>query len=794
MKYIGQFRNIDNKLYTVYIITGKSETVTKDIVLSGSPFVTEMDTSDDNVYKPVKYQGATVGVVTRDESDYMFNVYSGEANGTDVRLYDEDNNLVWGGFATPVVYNNGYTSVHENLEIEAIDGLSILQYYKYHTDHKEIRSFAEIITKLLVRCEVYDEWYVDASIKKNETSERPLLNDIYISEQNFFDEKEDNETDDDVAWTCKEVLEEICKYLGLVCVGQGNKVYFMDYDAIRNGSQSYFKYSVGSTSASLVRMYERVIIDGRLYRGDGSNISLDNVYNKVTVKDDFYTFENVIPDIYDTAKNITKSSDPALKTSENIGNGIYGEVVQGPQGNTADDTNSNMICMVDRVFNTEDDTYGECNAVFVKYFDNPYYNFYGYKGTDLSALNYTDTKTMHGAIIAKFFVKELEETYLRSWIDIITNKPNVATLDDWMAKNQISKVTFDDYVLMVNAENGHISNDEMMSYPMFETATADTTALFGGQNAYLVMQGTYIWHSMDYDPYPIPGDEVDIGEGRYAMKAGQTYLVAKLQWGNLYWNGSSWTTSNVTFKIPYMRDDSSDDARRADATMFKGQKFVNTVSWRIGISESGYIIPIPTGKVMSGLPKLTMYKPFDPEYVSTSSGDDYGQWYKHNVVLLKDFAIKAVIGDPTYSGRNKSDTVYTNVINAHHAQSMEEVKLKICTNDGKTPNYSSVGYSENGTEFQFFEKMYNALCATNGIYDHNGNSANKMLRPEEWLVHRLTNQYKQPCARLELELNRSFKPFCVLTDKWLDTRRFVVDAQRTDYRLGQTTVTLVEKK
>ena len=794
MKYIGTFKDIDNNGYTVYIITNKSEQVTREITLSGTPFVTEMDTSDENIYKPVKYQSATVSVVTENETDYMFDVYSGNANNTDIRVYDDNDNLVWGGFATPVLYNNGYTSVHEILNIEAIDGLSILQYYKYSTSSKTIKSFAQIITDILAKCEVYDEFYINASQKLTSSSSTCILNDLYISEQNFFDEKDSDETDDDVAWTCQEVLEEICTYLGLVCVGNGNKVYFLDLDAIKNNQNAYWKYNVGQTGYSYVSLSETIALNGELYRGTGSTLSLDNVYNKVSIKDDFYKFDDIIPDIYDTAQNITKSSDPTLQSSTNINDGMYGEVVQGVQGNSTTDTNNNMIIMIDRVYDPEEEEYTYYNAVFVKYFKNPYYRFYSYGNPSNDSLNYTDTKTMHGACIAKFYVKKMEETYAQSWLQYLIGINNYSdhTLDDWMAKNQISSVNFKDYIMMLNPETNHITNENITSYPYFETLGSDFNALFGGDNAYLVIKGKYIYHYFNNDPYPIPEDEPDISEGRYAMDAGNTYLLAKLQWGDQYWNGTEWSSTNSTFQIPYMRDDTSNGDRRADGTMFKSLEFVNTVTWRIGITEKGYMIKMPTGKVMSGMPKLTVYKPFDPNYHSTKSGDNEGQWYKHSVVFLEDFSIKAVIGDPTYSDVNDSDTVYTNIIDNHHVQEMEEIKLKICTNDNKNPNYSSVAYISNN-EYQFLDTIYNSALTSNGVINYNGNSNNGQLRPEEWLIYRLTNQYSQPKIRLTLELNQRMNPYTLVTDKWLLGKKFIIDSQSTDYVNGITTIVLVEK-
>nr|DAV01307.1 MAG TPA: hypothetical protein [Caudoviricetes sp.] len=83
--------------------------------------------------------------------------------------------------------------------------------------------------------------------------------------------------------------------------------------------------------------------------------------------------------------------------------------------------------------------------------------------------------------------------------------------------------------------------------------------------------------------------------------------------------------------------------------MFNNIDFRNTVSWRIGTSEKGYIIKVPNSSVVSGLPILTVYKPFDPNYHSTKSGNNKGQYYKHSVVFLKNFEIKGIIGDPTFS-------------------------------------------------------------------------------------------------------------------------------------------------
>lgn len=781
MRYQGKFYDLKGSQYTVEIITNGTSGRTLNIDLGVSPFVTEMDATDENIYKPCKYSSATVKLVTSAETDYKFDVYSGEANGTKVRLYDKDSNLVWGGFATPVIYNNGFTEIHEELEIEAIDGLSILQYYKYNASPKQILSFIEILMKILSKCEVYKTLYVSDNVYR--LSSKPILNDLYISEQNFFDDKEDNETDDDVAWTCQEVLEEICQYLGFVCVGDGDKIYFLDYDGIKGNVNTYTVYTIGNTTPTQtnVRLSKTLALSQSDYMGGSNTISLDNVYNKVSVKDSFYTFDSVIPSIYDGAVNVTKSSDPTLQSSTNINNGMYGEVVQGSQGNIDGDSNNNMIVMIDRVYDPEHDEYTTYNACFLKYYLNPNYTFYSYFGADNTAMNYTDTKSFHGACIVKADIEKLDKapSALEIWIRKIANKE--ITLDDWLARNEVGNVSFKNYIMMLNIwNNNFITYDKIQNYPYFTTNSVDTNALFGGDNAYLVISGKYVWHEFNEDPYPIPtGEDVDIENGRYSMDVDDTFLLAKLEWGGQYWNGTAWTSSNTTFKIRYMNEASDVDDRRADATEFKDLDFVNTVTWRIGTDEKGYCIPVPKGKILSGLPKITLYCPYTPNYHSAKTGANVGHYHDHSVVFLKDFDVKAIIGDPTYSDVNESDTVYTNVISEHHVQELEDIEFKICTNDNKNPNYSCTAYKDS-SGYHFITTLTN-------------NAMSLTKTAEEILINRLCNQYKTPRIRLSLQLDNKIVPYETITTSWLSNKKFIVDSQSIDYYNNQSTITLVEK-
>lgn len=75
MKYIGKFRDRFDVLHTVTITT-KNGIGSKIMVLCTSPFIEELEGSDNSIFKPCKYSSATVRVLAK---DYMFNIYQSKA-------------------------------------------------------------------------------------------------------------------------------------------------------------------------------------------------------------------------------------------------------------------------------------------------------------------------------------------------------------------------------------------------------------------------------------------------------------------------------------------------------------------------------------------------------------------------------------------------------------------------------------------------------------------------------------------------------------------------------------------
>ena len=872
MQYIGQFRSIDDKLYKIIITTNGDDKTKKDIVLTGDPFSTEMDTSDDTIYVPAKYQTATVNVLT---DSYLFDIYSTTAQGTKVELYkinegeiivgppvgptttggsvttggigttvggvtggDETvdvggdpetigtggtttggtttgggstttgggstttggtgtgqdpsdvnplEELEWTGYVTPNLYDMGFDEYLEEISVECIDALSTLQYIKYTpvTQQKDITSFISIIDHIIKQCNAYKYFYISDNIQSTVSGSESITENLYISEQNFFNEKDEEQTDNDVAWTCKEVLEEICKFLGVTCIAEGDSVYFIDYDAVKSGRNSYYEYNVGDpTKSKLVTISATKKIVASDYSEDGATLSLDNIYNKATVKADLYDYDNIFPDFFDNTKNITVE-DPKLNADDSVY--YLAEYVAGKDP---------MITFLNWVDGGQKN--GSVNSAFVKYYKSNDVKTYMYdqNGNEVSVdkLNYTDTITINGAVLAKQDVTKLKDGIsFFDWkflkiliIKQITEEKK--PLDVILQKYGKSTLSFSNYIFMFNNSNNHISNDDILKYPFLTTTAKDTTMFFGGDNAYIVISGELYFHSMPVYPYKLPADEVDIENGRKKFDENKYYLLCKLQIGNKFWNGDTWTEDNTTtFKLPISKDYLQKGWNRYDYIMYKDWKFQNTVNWRMGLNKAGYVVKIP--HILTGMPTLTIYKPMD-------FGGETNE-YKSIFVALKNFKMESVIGDKTFSGHNEDDTEYTNVIDQNYVNELDKIEFKINTWDNKKANYSCVAYRDKTGNFNYVDTLYNRALQTEMIGTtryNNTTSQDGALRMEEQLIYKITKQYKTPSVKLELNLRNDILPYMKCTDTTIKDKDFIVDAINKDYRNNKATITLIEKK
>ena len=78
----------------------------------------------------------------------------------------------------------------------------------------------------------------------------------------------------------------------------------IDYCAIRNGINTYYRYDLSDDTGTLVTISNSHTIGNSTELVDTSNISIGNTYNKVGVEADIYPFEKMIPDLFDDVEQV----------------------------------------------------------------------------------------------------------------------------------------------------------------------------------------------------------------------------------------------------------------------------------------------------------------------------------------------------------------------------------------------------------------------------------------------------------------------------------------------------------
>ena len=261
----------------------------RGIELTGSgeaPFSVEI-ADDDFLYTPVRFSTAAIRVVG---GDHLQSLYSTGYRQYRV-MFKRAGSVTWCGFIKPELYTQDYSGTIFELEIECISAMSVLEYIEYKQKSEEGKGFVTL-WELLTRCVSesrgsYSSVYlphVYAGSESDYTAWRNVLQDMTISEQNFFDE-------DDKPMKLKEVLEELCRFLNWTCVDWKGDLYFVDVDH----AGDYYKYTLDFSTYTTVRGFT-ISVQKVTFSGDNHTLDILGGYNKVTVKTSNYNIGDVFPE------------------------------------------------------------------------------------------------------------------------------------------------------------------------------------------------------------------------------------------------------------------------------------------------------------------------------------------------------------------------------------------------------------------------------------------------------------------------------------------------------------------
>lgn len=272
-----------------------------EVELAGeSPFILQYETSK-TPFEPIRKSRASISVVA---NDYFFDLYGEDAQHTIVTLTNENTNKIeWVGFLTNNLMNQPQDGCMETFTLEAMDCISSLEYFDYYLKNgstKQIVSFQDILSELMQQCLNINNLYVDSTIQ-NESGQTIHMDELFISEQNFYS------SDTDEPWKMIEVLEELCRFCGYVCVQWKDDVYLFDPQGhapwewpLDVDTLSAYPCQVSSGDFSTyIEDNPFKFFNCTLHEGDvmgiGADISLETIYNTVTVKDSFYEIGDFLP-------------------------------------------------------------------------------------------------------------------------------------------------------------------------------------------------------------------------------------------------------------------------------------------------------------------------------------------------------------------------------------------------------------------------------------------------------------------------------------------------------------------
>lgn len=844
MKYIGEFNDINEITYKVEIETpteGEDET----LLMSGEPVIISYESEDEQAYKPYKCSTATISFYLTEAN---FDLIDAFANRVKVTIYKE-NQVIWCGYATPNAYSQSYEDYFDTFELECQDGVSTLQYYDYEyiptyyhygtmnadhpydnpnwdkalTEHNKANNFFHLVMQMNKKLGgMYKNIYVTDSIINPFTRNISILDSTYISENNFFDE-------DKKPMKMLEILEEICRYCSLTCVAYGENLYFISYDAIAEGINSYFCYTrVSDTkyTSSKVNISSKREIDINTFSSKGCKINVDSVYNFSRVKDDLYSVDSIMPSIDDESKWV----EP-IYTDTDQNNTSNAEVVY-----VQDDANKPHYGEVHIKYERDD----KKHWCFMRYhgynwtdnFDNRYIFYYYPADTQENRISSNTPLQLYDINVSG---GEVPRPF--SWVT--TRGRNGACIVEYAIKdvdNWDDDYTVPTYNTAIMFHTNDISNWDLQGTGVPQISDWARYAKGDGYGGVQPMMKVLIQpHLMkDKDYIVISGSmaqwyyterlPVDEGlttkcEGKkisYTDGKGWLFQWCQLKCGDYYWNGSSWQTTAVDFLLPF------DGIGQQAYNNFISIK--NTISYAMNLDAEGYCVPcLPQrhgNTIEEGLIntiEFTMYRPHSFVYNSKKMS------------LLKDFEIK-IVGqkDEVINDESENTVVESNREDLNsNVSEYDDINCKVCSWDNKAFNWSQTFYINcfkyNNTYkyysggFSFIDNdaiigeglsetlMTNLLSNTlltqrnlifksvEYIYDA---AKGYVLKPEELIVSHVVEQYDNPT--LNLTLNQKIGDITPLTRFIYKTQfpKFIFAVDKITYNLreNEAEVKLINKK
>ena len=777
MLYKGYFHGLEHHLnyqYSVSLITQNDDSETTNIKLAyRSPVI--ITTDSEGLFAPIKSCGCTITIVT---DEMIPDLYSPENQGVFVEVKNDSlNEILFQGFLSPCAYSQPYAKSLDTLEIEAVSCLSTLQNIPYDkvSNTKTIKTVQAILYDIFQQTG-YTGYFYHMRDSLSQTMEGESLRDYKLQESNFFD-------DNGEAWTCYEVLEQICLFFGWSAVPFGDSVYLIDYETISkdNNYDKWIKLSYPTGYEYITGTNNLVTITKDDYAGSDTVISLDEIYNKISLNDSIYELDEISTDIFDTDNRQLINN-----AAETLGGSRFIHTHKGHEDKAwtiywttySFTENSNWKQHFYSV-----DTFQEVST-YKNGVENPSY------GVNEGVNVWSNTIS---AQPERYWIFD-DYAALTSNVDakevIAFNEITFKKADSFNSANDIM-------THLSGVYDCRVLEYEFPEELQWNALDGSSFICFKGDLWYQCNHDrTEVWDDDFFVIYPFDGISTMAGEyDRYTRhpnsslyNKGWSMLKARLQIGDKYWNGSAWTTQDSDFEIYYHKEMmalNSDEDEKLTYGAWQHPVYNTVVS-----SNSVYFgefdktkligedcLAIPINESLSGKLKFTLYPPRQAYTISVWAEYDTTQLCP--VVYMKDFELSYKFVPNNYNFVNideydtDSDIIYTNIINENYVTDFDEIELKINTAAENKPisrSYimnTSNNYIVNLTKNGVTKRQEHNLV--NMYYDH----YNTKKKIYECTIHDFLN----PGSPVETTATEGF---------------FCIDTQSYDVKLNHNTVKLIE--
>lgn len=761
----GYFYGLDCSFYTLKVYQGQESEQFTEVELAGdSPFVVTYNTSE-TPFEPIRTSTATISVV---HNTYLDELYTPYAHGTKVKVYRREDEstqdtCVWAGYLVPKVYSQGYVNEYETIELEAADCISSLQYFEYEKmNDNGCVSFKQLIDAMLDTTEMLDDFYWPYSKLSNGRYLMP--EDLGIYEKNFFS----NDTDE--PWSWEEVMKEMCQYLGLTLIQWQDMVYFLDMTALGKGNDRYVKY-VNKQKGSDVYISSDITMEQELSRGNDAEISFEPIFNKVVVKDNFYTVEELIPDIFDDKYLTNRNGD------------FYAAVECTPP---SPDT-ANYVSKIKKggLKTTNESKADSEYKYFLRIYDHEYYKsrYNDYDGL-YGGMN-TPEALSHilGATIVDLGVVD-ETTFVGEVWDPTGSGDGVhiGTVD------YANSIDYKRYLMICEmhtegsaVDGGGNTHKVVMRTPKIKFPCQIT------DDAYAIISWSETSTRHQLRPYINPDwskDGPSCNDEHFNLKAAPQSPPLRFFVGDKCWSshdkkwvekGDRWDRVTVTsLKDAPLKDYWNEELKAA-----------NWVSYTMNIAETGYPIPLKginlddeiQIEILNPQPGTWWYK--DLDMFKGSAGEKYNAF-----CWISDFTIKICEKGQDIE-KQDSDVIYENVVDVDSVNELGEITFKFTSHhDNVKPSYSNVVEWFDGKRI-FLESITEA--ALSGVAQ----------KPEENTVERYVNQYDTQTKKIGITLPiNSITPFdrMVGLDVRETTDKYMQLGTEINFARGNQRITYIQCK